>query len=44
MTYRIVQWASGHVGREAIKGIVRDPQLDLVGCYAWSEEKEGATR
>jgi hypothetical protein len=41
MTYRVVQWTSGHVGREAIKGIVRHPQLELVGCYAWSEEKEG---
>lgn len=41
MTYRVVQWTTGHVGREAVKGIVRHPELELVGCYAWSGEKEG---
>jgi len=41
MTYRVVQWTTGHVGREAVKAILLHPQLDLVGCYAWSEEKDG---
>ena len=41
MTYRVVQWTTGHVGREAVKGILRHPELELVGCYAWSAEKEG---
>jgi len=41
MAYRVVQWTTGHVGREAVKGILRDPRLELVGCYAWSEEKAG---
>jgi len=41
MTYRVVQWTTGHVGREAAKGILRHPELELVGGYAWSEEKEG---
>lgn len=41
MTYRIVQWTTGHVGRDAVKGIVRHPELELVGCYAYSKEKEG---
>lgn len=41
MTYRVVQWTTGHVGREAVKGILRHPELELVGCYAWSADKEG---
>lgn len=41
MTYRVVQWTTGHVGREATKAIIRHPQLELVGCYAWSEDKVG---
>jgi hypothetical protein len=42
MSYRVVQWTTGHVGREAAKGILQHPLLELVGCYAWSEDKEGA--
>ena len=41
MSYRVVQWTTGHVGREAVKGILRHPELELVGCYAWSVDKEG---
>ena len=41
MTYRVIQWTTGHVGREAVKGIIRHPELELVGCYAWSEHKAG---
>lgn len=41
MTYRVVQWTTGHVGREAARGILRHPDLELVGCYAWSADKEG---
>jgi hypothetical protein len=41
MTHRVVQWTTGHVGREAARGILRHPELKLVGCYAWSPEKEG---
>ena len=42
MTLRIVQWTSGGVAREAIRAIVEDPRLELVGLYAYSEEKCGA--
>jgi hypothetical protein len=41
MPHRVVQWTTGHVGREAVKGILRHPELELVGCYAWSPDKEG---
>lgn len=41
MTVKVIQWTTGHVGREAVKGILANPALELVGCYAWSKEKVG---
>jgi hypothetical protein len=41
MSYKVIQWTSGHVGREAVKGILAHPDLELVGAYAWSENKVG---
>src|SRR6476661_7584672 len=41
MTYRVIQWATGLVGQESIKGIVAHPQLELVGCWVHSEAKVG---
>ena len=41
MSYRVAQWTTGHIGRAAVKGIVRHPDLELVGAYAWSAEKDG---
>ncbi len=42
MTWKVIQWTTGHVGREAVKAIVAHPELELVGAYAWSPEKEGS--
>lgn len=41
MRYRVIQWATGHVGRAAIQGILGHPQLELVGVWVHSEEKAG---
>ena len=41
MTYKVIQWTTGFVGREAVKGILSHPELELVGAYAWSPEKNG---
>lgn len=41
MTYRVVQWATGGVGRAAIQGVVRHPELELVGCWVHSPDKAG---
>lgn len=41
MTYRVVQWATGSVGRAAIEGILLHPDLELVGCYVHSDDKHG---
>ncbi len=41
MTYRVIQWATGGVGRAAIQGVIAHPDLELVGCWVHSEAKEG---
>jgi hypothetical protein len=41
MSLRVVQWTTGNVGRRAARAIVDHPDLELVGCYAWSDDKAG---
>ena len=41
MTVRVVQWTTGNVGQRSVRAIAANPGLELVGCYAWSEDKVG---
>jgi 2,4-diaminopentanoate dehydrogenase len=41
MAIRIVQWTTGNVGRRSARAVVAHPDLELVGCYAWSADKVG---
>jgi hypothetical protein len=41
MTYRVIQWATGGVGRAAIEGILDHPDLELAGAWVHSAEKDG---
>ena len=41
MKYRVIQWATGGVGRAAIEGILSHPELELVGCWVHSADKAG---
>ena len=41
MAYRVIQWATGGVGRAAIEGIVSHPELELVGCWVHGAGKVG---
>jgi 4-hydroxy-tetrahydrodipicolinate reductase len=41
MAYRVIQWATGALGRQAVAGIVGHPDLDLVGAWVHSEDKDG---
>jgi hypothetical protein len=38
---RVVQWATGGVGRAAIEGVLSHPDLELVGCWVHSAAKHG---
>ena len=42
MAYRVIQWATGGVGRAAIQGIVNHPELELVGCWVHKQGKRRA--
>src|SRR5262249_13875712 len=39
--YRVVQWATGNVGRHTIPGIDAHPDLELVGVWVSSAAKDG---
>jgi hypothetical protein len=41
MSYRVVQWATGNQGVEAIRAILDRPDLELVGAKVYSPDKEG---
>lgn len=41
MTYRVIQWSTGNVGRYALRGIIGHPDLELVGLWVHSPEKAG---
>lgn len=38
---RVVQWTTGNVGQRAARAVLEHPDLELVGCYAWSADKAG---
>jgi 2,4-diaminopentanoate dehydrogenase len=39
--FRVIQWATGGVGRAAIEGVIGHPDMELVGCWVHSEAKSG---
>ena len=41
MALRVIQWATGSVGKAAIDCIGIHPELELVGCWVHSKDKHG---
>jgi 2,4-diaminopentanoate dehydrogenase len=41
MAIRVVQWTTGNVGKRSVRAVAAHPNLELVGCYAWSTDKVG---
>ena len=39
--YRVVQWTTGNVGKSSVEALAKNPTYELVGCYAWSKDKDG---
>ena len=39
--YRVVQWTTGNVGKSSVQAIAANDTLELVGCYAWSDDEVG---
>jgi 4-hydroxy-tetrahydrodipicolinate reductase len=38
---RVIQWGTGNAGRKALSGILRHPELELVGVHAHSPAQVG---
>ena len=38
---RVIQWATGGVGKAAIECVLNHPQLELAGCWVHSADKNG---
>jgi len=41
VTSRVVQWTTGNVGKQSVAAIAAHPDLELIGCFAWSPDKAG---
>jgi len=39
--FRVIQWATGGVGRGALEGMLDHPELERVGCWVHSPDKAG---
>jgi hypothetical protein len=39
--YRVIQWATGSVGREALRAVLMQPGLELAGVLVHSQDKSG---
>lgn len=39
--YRVVQWATGNVGRRSLRAVIEHPNLSLVGLYVYADAKAG---
>ncbi|MFN8625791.1 MAG: dihydrodipicolinate reductase [Candidatus Binatia bacterium] len=41
MTYRVIQWTTGNIGRRALRAVIENPLYELVGVYAHGNAKVG---
>jgi 2,4-diaminopentanoate dehydrogenase len=39
--YRIVVWGPGYTGRQVLREVLKRPEFEVVGCLAYSPEKDG---
>ena len=41
MTYKVIQWATGAMGKNCLRAIIDHPELELAGLYVYSDSKKG---
>lgn len=41
MTYRVIQWATGAMGKSCLRAVIDHPAMELVGLYVYGEGKAG---
>jgi len=39
--YRIIVWGPGYTGRQVLREVLKRPEFEVVGCLAYSPEKDG---
>jgi len=42
MRYRVIQWATGSMGKTCLRAVIDHPDLELVGLFVYSNEKTGS--
>lgn len=41
MAYKVIQWATGAMGKTCLRTVIDHPDLELVGLYVYSDKKNG---
>lgn len=41
MSYRVIQWATGAMGKSCLRTVIDHPSMDLVGLYVYGDAKAG---
>ncbi len=41
MGYRVIQWATGSMGKTCLRAVIDHPDLELAGLYVYSPSKQG---
>ena len=41
MTYKVIQWATGAIGKTCLRQVIEHPDLELVGLFVHSPSKVG---
>ena len=41
MTTRVIQWATGAIGKTCLRQVIDHPDLELAGLYVYSDSKAG---
>jgi hypothetical protein len=41
MTYRVIQWATGAMGKSCLRAVIDHPAMELVGLYVYGDDKVG---
>jgi hypothetical protein len=41
MTYRVIQWATGAMGKACLRAVIDHPAMELVGLYVYGDDKSG---
>jgi hypothetical protein len=41
MSYRVIQWATGAMGKTCLRAVIDHPDLELAGVYVYGEKKAG---